>query len=170
MFRFLCLTTLICFCILGCETQNPICTDNYCVTGEIFPKTELDGRAFDEMPATTNEAEILALFNESDANPDVFQPVTIVGEVSWELGDEAWAYSDEDGEWLRQISVEIIADGLDQENRKIHVTLNKDTLAVDANSVRFISFFLGARAHSVRLTERTEIAQYKGDIIGIPTR
>ena len=169
MFRFLCITTLICLCILGCGTQNPICTDNYCVTGEIFPKTELNGRAFDEMPATVNEAEILALLNESDTNPDVFQPVTIVGEVSWELGDDAWAYSDEDGEWLRQISVEIIADSLDRENRKIHVILNKDTLAADTNSVRFVSF-LGPRAHSVKLTERTGIAQYKGDIIGIPTR
>ena len=169
MFRFLCLITLICLCILGCETQNPICTDNYCVTGEIFPKTELNGRAFDEMPATVSEAEFLALFNESDTNPDVFQPITIVGEVSWELSDETWAYSDEDGEWLRQISVEIIMDNLTHENRKIHVVLNKETLGVDANSVRFVSF-LGPRAHSVRLTERTGIAQYKGDIIGIPTR
>lgn len=168
MFRFLCLTTLICLCILGCETQNPICTDNYCVTGEIFPKTELDGRAFDEMPATTNEAEILALF-ESDTNRDVFQTITIVGEVSWELGDEAWAYSDEDGEWLRQISVEIIADNLTRENRKIHVALNKETLAVDANSVRYVSF-LSPRGYSIRLTERTGIAQYKGDIIGVLTR
>ena len=169
MFRFLCITTLICLCILGCGTQNPICTDNYCVTGEIFPKTELNGRAFDEMPATVNEAEILALLNESDTNSDVFQPVTIVGEVSWELNDETWAYSDEDGEWLRQISVEIITDNLTHEDRKIHVTLNKETLAADANSVKFVSF-LGPRAHSVRLTERTGIAQYKGDIIGIPTR
>ena len=121
------------------------------------------------MPATVNETEVLALFNESEGNSDGFQPVTIIGEVSWELSDDAWAYSDEDGEWLRQISVEFIVDNLTRENRKIHVVLNKETLAVDANSMRFVSY-VGPRAHRVRLTERTGIAQYKGDIIGIPTR
>ena len=29
--------------ILGCNTENPLCTDNYCVEGEIYPRSELVG-------------------------------------------------------------------------------------------------------------------------------
>ena len=28
--------------LFGCEAQNPICTDNFCVVGEVFPRSELD--------------------------------------------------------------------------------------------------------------------------------
>ena len=27
----------------GCNTENPLCTDNYCVEGEIYPRSELVG-------------------------------------------------------------------------------------------------------------------------------
>ena len=27
---------------IGCSTENPLCTDNYCVEGEIYPRAWLD--------------------------------------------------------------------------------------------------------------------------------
>ena len=35
--------------IVGCETQNPICTENFCVTGEVFPRSEIGDREFSEV-------------------------------------------------------------------------------------------------------------------------
>lgn len=35
--------------IVACETQNPICTDNFCVTGEVFPRSEIGDREFSEV-------------------------------------------------------------------------------------------------------------------------
>lgn len=49
---------------IGCETENPICTNNYCVTGEIFSREELGGRDFQEAPETISEDQLLALFTE----------------------------------------------------------------------------------------------------------
>ena len=67
------LLILIVFAILslGCETENPICTDNYCVTGEIFPREELGGQDFQEAPSTISENQLLALFTE---RPDEVVP------------------------------------------------------------------------------------------------
>ena len=34
---------------LGCSTENPICSDNFCVVGEVFPRSELDTDDFSEV-------------------------------------------------------------------------------------------------------------------------
>ena len=38
-----------CLALTGCETQNPICSDNFCVVGEVFPRSELDNPHFSEV-------------------------------------------------------------------------------------------------------------------------
>ncbi len=45
--------------ILGCSTENPICTDNFCATGEVFEREELGDTSFAELPANINEQEVL---------------------------------------------------------------------------------------------------------------
>ena len=44
---------LIVFAILifaiGCNAENPICTDNFCAIGEVFPRSELDTADFSEV-------------------------------------------------------------------------------------------------------------------------
>ena len=38
------------FSFLGCEAQNPVCTDNFCFVGEAFPRSELEaGQEFSEV-------------------------------------------------------------------------------------------------------------------------
>ena len=32
---------LIFMLVIGCETQNPVCSENYCVIGAIFPRSEI---------------------------------------------------------------------------------------------------------------------------------
>ena len=50
---------LLIFSLMGCETENPLCTDNYCVTGEIFEKSDLKkGQDFGTLPL--DEAALLA--------------------------------------------------------------------------------------------------------------
>lgn len=34
--------TMIALLALGCNAENPICTDNFCAIGEVFPRSELD--------------------------------------------------------------------------------------------------------------------------------
>ena len=43
----------------GCNTENPLCTDNYCVEGEIYPRSELVG---DFSPIAVDDSVILATF------------------------------------------------------------------------------------------------------------
>lgn len=36
---------------LGCSTENPLCTDNFCVEGKIYPKSELvEGQEYGDLP------------------------------------------------------------------------------------------------------------------------
>ena len=105
---------LMVFTIIGCGTgDNPLCTDNYCLTGEIFPKDDLqDSQAFRELPDTIDEAEILKLFTgkvsaQTDEKPIETQPGlgdlrTLYGEVThidWDSTD--------DGNWVIK-KVEIV--------------------------------------------------------------
>ena len=42
--------TLLLLSLFGCSTENPLCTDNYCVEGEMYPRSWLDsGESFDEI-------------------------------------------------------------------------------------------------------------------------
>ena len=58
---FLILLGLIFMLAIGCETQNPVCSENYCVMGEIFPRSEIGVRAFEELPASVNEKTLVGL-------------------------------------------------------------------------------------------------------------
>lgn len=50
MTRFL-LTVLVLSFVIGCSTENPLCTDNYCITGEIFSKDDLEAdQPFEVLP------------------------------------------------------------------------------------------------------------------------
>ena len=53
------LTLFLLFSFLGCETINPLCTENFCVEGEIYPKSELRvGAEYGELPV--DDADIFA--------------------------------------------------------------------------------------------------------------
>ena len=44
------LILFVIFSSLGCEAQNPVCTDNFCFVGEAFPRSELEaGQEFSEV-------------------------------------------------------------------------------------------------------------------------
>ena len=76
---FLVIATLIAvsFVLMGCETQNPICSENFCVTGEIFSRAELGDREFSEVDV--DDAAILAALD--DAEPVSAQSVVLIGEI-----------------------------------------------------------------------------------------
>lgn len=62
------LMTLLILCLItiafGCGTENPICSDNFCVTGEIFPKSELNPDAtYDAV--SVDEASVLTMFTNT---------------------------------------------------------------------------------------------------------
>ena len=46
---------------IGCETQNPVCSENYCVIGAIFPRSELGDGEFEELPASVDEETVVGL-------------------------------------------------------------------------------------------------------------
>ena len=49
LFAFLLVSIIVVFS-LGCNAENPLCTDNFCAIGEIFPRSELEeGQAFSEV-------------------------------------------------------------------------------------------------------------------------
>ena len=52
---------LIFMLAIGCETQNPVCSENYCVIGSIFPRSEIGDGEFEELPASVDEETVVGL-------------------------------------------------------------------------------------------------------------
>lgn len=62
---------------LGCGTENPICSDNYCVTGEIFPKSELDpDTTYDEV--RIDEATFLSMLANTQPPTPTETPAVVM--------------------------------------------------------------------------------------------
>ena len=79
LFTFSLLLTLAIFSI-GCNTENPLCTDNYCVEGEIYPRSELVG---DFSPIAVDDSVILATFaGVTPATPIEITPAPTTNQVS----------------------------------------------------------------------------------------
>ena len=58
---------------IGCSTENPLCSDNYCVSGEIFLRSQLlEGEEFSEVNVA--ESNLISAF----ANATPVTPVTPV--------------------------------------------------------------------------------------------
>ena len=52
---------ILLFSLFGCSTENPLCTDNYCVEGEIYPRSGLaDDALFSQL--AIDDALLLATF------------------------------------------------------------------------------------------------------------
>ena len=70
---------LIFMLAIGCETQNPVCSENYCVIGAIFPRSEIGDGEFEELPASVDEETVVGLlagrYQESGAGAGT-PPVT----------------------------------------------------------------------------------------------
>lgn len=152
----------------ACSTENPLCTDNYCVTGEIFPRADLDDDAtFDMLPATVNEAKLIQLLTV-DVGEYAFEPVTVTGRIDWEFDSEDWEYIENNVTYIKKVVLEIEADaGEFGANRAILVNLNTDTVVYDVNLVEHVDLF---GIESINLTHHIGMAEYNGDIVGAPTK
>ena len=57
------LTTLY----LGCTAENPVCSENFCVIGEIFPRTDLEDSEYSEFSEVdVNDARIIAVLTGTE--------------------------------------------------------------------------------------------------------
>lgn len=158
---------VFCMTFAGCSTENPLCTDNYCVEGEIYLKTELqEGQAFEDAPANINEESIKKLWTlEVDAD---FEPITVTGLADWDFLSTDWQYREDGVSYLKKLTLEFESDtGKFGENRIILVHLNKDTVIRDKNFVEHVEF-LGTA--SVHLTQHIGIATFNGNVVGAPTK
>ena len=55
---------------IGCSTENPLCSDNYCVSGEIFLRSQLfEDEEFSEV--NVNESQLLASFANATSQTPV---------------------------------------------------------------------------------------------------
>ena len=183
------LPLLICLVIIGCDAQNPVCSDNFCVVGEVFPRSELDpNQEFSE--ANVDDSKILAALattpqpattqpetqpesdptdlTTADVGDFAFQPVTVTGKLDWDFLSEDWQYREDRITYLKKVTLEFESDtGEFGENRVILVHLNKDTVRLDANFVEHVDFL---DTGTIRLTHHIGIAEFKGDIVGAPTK
>ena len=67
---------------IGCSTENPLCSDNYCVSGEIFLRSQLlEGEEFSEVNVV--ESSLIAAFaNTTPATPIETTPEPTTNQVS----------------------------------------------------------------------------------------
>ncbi len=63
--------------LLGCATEDPLCTDNYCVIGEVFERDALEDDSFMELPENIREQDILRIVN-SPADAEWEHLITLV--------------------------------------------------------------------------------------------
>lgn len=159
---------VFCMAFAGCSTENPLCTDNYCIEGEIYLKSELAEDAdFDPMPGTVSEATLLNILTVDVGEYD-FEPITLTGKVDWDFQSPEWEYRENRVTYLKKVILELESDeGEFGKNRVILVHLNKDTVSQDANFVEHVDF-LGTE--SIRLTHHIGIGEYNGDIVDAPTK
>ena len=154
--------------IVGCETTNPLCTENYCIEGEIYLKSDLEADAtFDTLPGTVSEETLINLLTV-DVGEYTFESVEITGKIDWDFLDTDWQYRENSVTYLKKVILEIEADqGEFGENRIILVHLNTDTVSRDANFVEHVDF-LGTE--TITLTHHIGIAEFNGNIVGAPTK
>lgn len=151
----------------SCGTENPICTDNYCITGEVFPREDLGDREFTEAPGNIDENTLINLLTV-DVGEYEFKPVLVTGKIDWDFQSPLWQYRQNRITYLKKVTLEIESDqGRFNENRVILIYLNKDTVEEDSNFNEHVDF-LGTE--TIRLTHHIGIATFKGDIIGAPTK
>ena len=61
----------------GCSTENPLCTDNFCVEGEIYPRSELaGGQEFSEL--AVDDAAVFATLAGTPATKKSTPPATFI--------------------------------------------------------------------------------------------
>ena len=96
--------------IVGCETTNPLCTENYCIEGEIYLKSDLEADAtFDTLPGTVSEETLINLLTV-DVGEYTFESVNITGKVDWDFLDTDWQYRENSVTYLKKVILEIEAD------------------------------------------------------------
>ena len=166
--KHLLILTVFVMLTLGCETENPICTDTYCITGEVFPRSELEEeQSFDEFPATVSEQELIDLLTV-DVGEYTFEEIAVTGRVDWDFLDADWQYRENRITYLKKVILEFeIDEGRFGENRIILVHLNKDTVRRDANFREHVEFLGNA---TIDLTHHVGIAEFQGNIVGAPTK
>lgn len=76
LFTFLLFVIAVIF-MLGCSTENPLCTDNYCVEGEIYPRSWLQwDEKFDEV-SVDDTAVLNAIVGTTPAPPTLTNTPTL---------------------------------------------------------------------------------------------
>ena len=59
---------LIFMLVIGCETRNPVCSENYCVIGAIFPCSEIGDGQFEELQRVSMKKPLLVYWQVSIRN------------------------------------------------------------------------------------------------------
>ena len=88
---------------LGCETVNPLCSDTYCIEGEIYLKSDLEeGQTFDNMPGSVDEETLIKLLTV-DVGEYAFEAVEITGKVDWDFTHADWQYRENRVTYLKKL-------------------------------------------------------------------
>ena len=77
-FLFLILITIA--ILAGCSTENPICSENFCVTGEVFPRSELTwNEEFEEI--SVDEATLINVITATTPAPPVLGDTPTLADI-----------------------------------------------------------------------------------------
>ena len=167
---------LMLFLIVGCSTENPLCTDSFC----LLSRDDVSGDVIE-----VDESKVLALIGKTaetvpPADPVIettpgdtqqsfaFQPVEISGRLDWDFVNDDWQYTENGFDYLKKFILEIETDaGETGQNRILLVHLDPHAVIRDANFKEYIEIFGQKR---VKLTEQIGVGEYMGVIIGVPTK
>ena len=134
--------------VIGCSAENPLCTDNYCVTGEIFPRSDLEiGAEFSEVAIDDSQIfAVLAGVTPVETTP-AETTVTLADIVS-DVADGGTTYLEQTVTITATVRFNLV---------QRHETSSAITLVTNSESV---SFFVTDRTDRESLRDYQEDQQY----------
>ena len=110
--------------LFGCETVNPICSDNFCVVGEVFPRSEIGDREFSEVDV--NDSQILAiLVGTPQPATTEFSTVVTIADIISDVADRGTQYIEE----TVTLSATVNLNLTDDEQEAITLVTNNENIA-----------------------------------------
>ena len=135
--KYLCtpLLTLSALLCLGCNTENPICTDNYCITGEVFARSEIGDREFDEVDI--DDSELIQAYQDLiTPEPTPTTPTIHVSDIQADV-EMHGQQSDYIGEW---VSVSGIVDWKSKDMLSLTISASGNFLNDDATVFFIVNY------------------------------
>lgn len=135
--------------LLGCEARNPICSENFCVVGEVFLRSEIGDREFSEVDV--NDSQILAVLVGTPQQPTTEPDAEVtVSDIISDVANGGTAYI---GETVTLTATVLVNLTNDDQDAIALVTDNEDIafFVTSHNETRSLADYIAGNSYTFKL-------------------